>query len=214
MKRYTDNILSLLEGFDFQKLEEDPSIIYCLSSDFTLVYFNPAWLNFALENGEESFVSEKFPIGTSLLSVIAEPLKTFYQETYLKIYDTQKIWDLDYECSDKSFFRIFHQTVYPLLNHKGLLIINSLVMKDAISDQVESKLETDEKYTWPTGFITQCIHCKRVQRVDEPSMWDWVPEWVEKMPANNSSSLCSPCYDYYYNQLPMRKRYRRMEEGE
>jgi hypothetical protein len=206
--------MSLLEGFDFQKLEEDPSIIYCLSSDLKLVYYNPAWLNFIDKHEQEPCVSKKFPIGISIFSDIDEPLKSFYTETYLKIFNTQKIWDHNYECTDKSMFKIFHQTLYPLLNRKGLLIINNIVKRDDLTANRETLLQIEEIYTWPTGFITQCIHCKRVQRVDKPAIWDWVPEWVENTPLNNSSSLCSPCYDYYYNQLPMRKRYRRMEEGE
>ncbi len=207
MQRYVDNILSLLEGFNFEKLEADANVVYALSSDFKLIYFNHAWVNFAKENNGQPSVADKFPVGTSIFSAISEPLKSFYTENYQKIFRTQKIGNHDFECSSNKVFRIFHQTVYPLLNQQGLLIINNIVKRGNITHEMEKPLHSLEKaYTWPTGFITQCIHCKRVQRVAEPEVWDWIPEWDDAVPSNNSSSLCSPCFDYYYNQLPMRKR--------
>lgn len=76
-------------------------------------------------------------------------------------------------------------------------MINSLVLSR--EHEQPAMRPTEELYRDPNGLISHCGHCRRVQRVRQPSQWDWVPEWVAQPPPRTSHSLCYVCYEYFYH---------------
>jgi hypothetical protein len=202
MERYSKDFPTQLDGFDLNTLEADPNSIYALARDLTLNYVNPAWLKFARDNGGESAISEHFTIGTSIAEAFSGPLKTYYLGIYSDLLSTGEVWHHEYECSAENIYRLYHQTIYPLRNKAGLLVVNSLLVEQphgiGLSQATKHLLKT---YQEPNGLITGCSHCKRVRRVLTPDVWDWISQWNETVPANMSHSLCPLCYDYFYKHL-------------
>jgi hypothetical protein len=200
MKRYINDFPTKLTGIEFKTLENSKYSIYGLSEELNLIYVNPAWVNFAQENGGNDTLLENLPLGAPITQTFyGEIIKNFYTENYMKVLDTGKPWRHEYECSSINEFRQFHQETYPLKNGTGLIIINTITINLPMKDKRRNTLKAiDNRYVNDTGFITQCSNCRCTQRVKEPEVWDWVPEWLKNMPENSSHSICPICFDYYW----------------
>jgi hypothetical protein len=176
VKRFHAEFSSLLEGFALETLETDPNPMCALSSDLRLIYLNPVWLKFGEESGGEPALSKH--------------IEEFERKTYRRALEAGEVCHHDHECSSANVYRGYHEIVYPFHNRSGLLVVRSLV---------HSRSPPYERwYTGPEGLITQCCQCRRVQRIGEPELWDWVPDWVSRMPFNTTGGLCSICYEYHW----------------
>ena len=198
MIRFHHDFDSLLMGINFEFLENYTDTIFALSNNLVLIYFNPAWFNFARDNDGEPAISERFILGTHICDFITGEILEYYLEVFQRILQTGKIWHHDYECSSPKMLRKFYQTVYPLYERKGLLIVNSLV-KEAPQDEnaINPHEAIDAYYRQPSGLITQCCNCRRIRRVGNQDEWDWVPAWVEKIPEKTSHTICKVCFEFY-----------------
>jgi hypothetical protein len=199
MQAGPNGFIEHLQNFDPITLNDDGNVVYGLNAELRLAYFNPAWHRFARENGGEALVEERYQPGTPVLDAIAGPLRDFYAEAYTRVLETGEVWQHDYECSSPEVYRVFHQTVYPLRHRQGLVVVNSLAVSSPMA--LERRTATDPgqySYHDARGLITQCSHCRRVQRADGVPHWDWVPTWVSDMPRETSHGLCPLCYDFYY----------------
>lgn len=204
MERSKDAFCSRIDCFNVETLEKDPCTIFGLSSDLRLSYVNPAWFAFASANNGEPAISQRFPLGTPLAACIAGPACDYYRDAFLRVLRTGEVWDHDYECSSPEAYRIFHQSVYPLLHGGGLIVVNSMVAEQPHAETGRiPHPPIAALYTQDNGFITQCSNCRRVLR-REQDVWDWVPAWVEHMPRNTSHTFCRLCYEYYYD-FPYRR---------
>ena len=201
MKRFDDSFPSTLVGFELDTLENDPHSVFAIAADYSLIYFNPAFLTFAAENGGEPKVSIQCRLGSNLLDSISGVLRCFYASRFADVLKSGKPWHQEYHCHSPQLFREFHQSVFPLRNGRGLVMINSLKVERPMEIAPgEAQSPIPESYVQDTGLITQCSNCRRTLRNDKSSLWDWVPEWVAQSPANTSHSICSTCYDYYWKR--------------
>ena len=188
------------QEFRFDTLGDDDNVVYCLSADWRLTYMNPSWFRFARDNGGESVI-ERFGIGTLVLDAITGPLRDFYAQAYARALAGMKVWEHDYECSSITTYRVFHQTAYPLRDGSGLVVVNSPAVTGAMPAQpAEARSPLMWDYCDASGLITQCSHCRRVQRADASGRWEWVAAWVKRIPENTSHGLCSFCFEYYYGR--------------
>lgn len=197
MPHVTTDFLNSLDGFNIVTLETDPHSIYGLSADLTLSYLNPGWFSFSQENDGEPHISNRFCLGTHIGSAMTGPVKEFYLDNFTRVLESRDVWHHDYECSSPYFFRVFHQSVFPLYNGKGLVIINSLT-KEHPHEGNTNPPPNNEAYTNNNGLICQCSNCRRVKKPFQPEKWDWVPQWVKSVPDNTSHTICPVCFDYYY----------------
>lgn len=196
--RFQREFRDLLRDFDFDMLERDPHSVFAVSPTFSLVYFNPAWREFAGQNQGGAVVS-KFPLGANLLDALGAELRPLYQQRLTEVLATGVAWHHDYECSSALTFREFRQSVYLLDNALGLLLINSLKVEAPMASRGrEAQPPLEARYLQTTGLLTQCSNCRRTLRNDGSGVWDWVPSWVSDMPENTSHGLCLPCFDYYW----------------
>jgi hypothetical protein len=202
MIRYFEDFPSKLNRIDFKTLENSKHSIYGLSEDLNLIYVNPEWINFAKENGVKGNVFKKIPLGQPITNAIfGECVKSFYTENYMKVLKTGKPWHHEYECSAVDEFREFHQNTYRIKDGKGLIIINTLTIHSPMKETGRKAYKvSDKRYLNTTGFLTQCSNCRCTQRANETNIWDWVPEWVEKIPDNCSHSICPICFDYFWKK--------------
>jgi hypothetical protein len=188
-----------LQNFDPLTLDDEGNVVYGLTADLRLAYFNPAWRRFARDNGGVALGDDRYGPGTPVLEAISGPLRDFYARAYARVLETGEVWHHEYECSSPDTYRVFHQTVYPLRQRRGLVVVNSLAVSRPHEREAHAVAPAGEyAYRNAEGLITQCSHCRRVQRTDERPHWDWVPEWVSDMPPETSHGLCPLCFDYYY----------------
>jgi hypothetical protein len=184
----------------FDTLGDDDNVAYCLSADLRLTYMNRSWFRFARDNGGESVI-ERFGIGSSILEAIGGSLRDFYARAYAHALAGMKVREHDYECSSVATYRVFHQTAYPLRDGSGLVVMNTLAVIGAIPVQhADAPASLMRDYCDAGGLITQCSHCRRVQRADPSGRWDRVAAWVERMPENTRHGLCAFCFEYYYGR--------------
>lgn len=198
-KRITAQFKQNLVGFNLSTLEKHPDSIYGLSKDLLLSYFNPSWFKFADENNGEPILSETYPLGTPIEKCLLGDINPFYMENYSKVLKSGKVWHHEYECSSANEMRIYTKSTYPLKNNEGLVVVNRIRKKSSMTrTSVPESSFNGEHYTHSSGFIHQCCNCRCIQRVDDENIWEWIEEWVIKIPDNASHSICPVCFDYYW----------------
>lgn len=195
MKRYDINFPHQLVDFDFETLEADLHSIYAIDKNFRLIYFNKAYFNFALTNDGEPKLSRDYPVGSFLLDAIKGEVKELYLSKLTNVLSSGKSEQLLYECSSSNLYRQFMQKLYPLRNKEGVIIINSLHVEKPI--EIEKKILLDA-YRQETNYINQCSNCRRTQSSVNTQVWDWVPDFITKMPEDISHTICPICFDYYW----------------
>jgi hypothetical protein len=195
----------ILGDFELDEIDLHPDTVYGIWADGTLAYFNPAWLRFAAENDGEPAISRDWGLGRRVSEAIPPELRSFYQEFFESSFDesgeSTRPASFEYECSSAGIYRRFAMIVYGLRNRRGYLVVNSLVVERP-HDQNERRPcpPQSDAYVDTTGVVHQCAHCRRVQHLHIKDRWDWVPAWVEKIPAGSSHTLCRFCFNYYYGR--------------
>ena len=156
--------LSCFGDLNLPSLEDDPNAVFALNADLSLAYVNPAWFRFAQENGGEPAISERFAIGTPVEAGIHGPLKPYYLARFQAALHSGVPWRQTYECSSADTFRMYHQTVYPLRNEGGLVIVNSLAVQEPMAAQARRCTEPDRrKYETPDGLHAPSrLRCHRL----------------------------------------------------
>ena len=200
MTDYPQNSLgfqALLADFDGESLQNDNGTIFGLWPDLRLAFVNSGWMQFSTKNGGEPRITSEWKLGRCVLDAIAKPLRPFFAENYGRCLREGRPWEHVYECSSADHFRLFHMTTFPLGVAEGLLVVNSLRQEIAHSRIACPPL--DKIYRNEHGILAQCSHCRRVRRIGENQVWDWVPAWVNTQPADTSHSLCEPCIGFYYS---------------
>ena len=166
-----------------------------LWSDLKIAYLNPAWFQFAEENGVEKAFFNNY-LGKDYLDCVADPLHYFYESRLRTCLESGNVWHHDYECSSARVYRRYHQACYPLIKNQGILMVNSLVTSTPHTRQIH--MPTEEAYLSSDGTINQCAHCRKVQHARDKLRWDWVPSWVTSPPPQKSQSLCEDCFSHYW----------------
>lgn len=189
---------SLLNDFDLQELDGDCATIYGMWADLRLAFTNREWFRFAAENGGGEQFAAKWGSGRCVLDSVAAPLRPFFAENYRRCLSELRPWQHTYECSSADRFRKYCMKVYPLGNGEGLLVINSLRVESQHSRISSAPLI--DRYCTQAGIFTQCCHCRCMRRVENPRMWDWVPDWVRESPEGTSHGICPKCVAFYYSK--------------
>ena len=187
-----------LAPFDLDALREEPSTVYALSPDLRIEYVNNAWNRFALANGAQWHAGE-WGIGCSVMNAVPAILRPFHQRPFERALAERGVLEHDYECSSATRARRFRMRLLPR-EAGGLLVVHSLRHS---ADQPEGASPLLDPAYRRLGMLSQCAHCRRVQRANEPGTWDWVPAYVERPQPMTSHGLCRPCLDYYYSEAAL-----------
>ncbi len=175
----------------FVKYDDETSVVYALDNTLSICWTNPAWDQFAIQNGAPELAGGR-AIGTRIIDVIAEPLRPFYCDVLNSTLRKGMIWEHRYQCSSPDLFREFHMRVFPA--DGGLVVVNSCAVEHTIGESGELP-GTD--YMGPAGLVRMCAHCRRTEH---PGLkrWDWVRGYIASTPARCSHGLCPSCVAYYY----------------
>lgn len=178
-------------------LEADKDVVYGLTEALRFNYFNPSWFKFAAVKGGEPNISNSVRLGTDLRSFLDQEIRDFYVSSCQEVIKTGKIWKHEYQCSSPTLYRSMMQTVYPVPNNGGLIVVNSLVVEVPIAERFSIVYSpVKDSYVDAKGLICQCVHCRKAKNRVRDS-WDYVPTWVEKMPLRVRFSFCPPCKEHY-----------------
>ncbi|MDP9160360.1 MAG: hypothetical protein M3O09_09055 [Acidobacteriota bacterium] len=177
--------------FDFPKLSVDLSrdVIYLLSHELRIVYCNPAWDKFALENQGTAARCQNVS-GTELLHYIAEDL----QPTYLRAFASARTSgrsELTFECSSPSHYRHYRMRIRLL--RAGYAITNSLQVERPHNREI---FQPDYAH-FENGTITSCVGCRRTKNLRTRDAWDWVPYFLKDSFVPTNHRLCPACSVYY-----------------
>lgn len=176
-----------------QEYDNDGSVIYLLDRELRVVMCNAAWDKFAAANGGKNCLAQKV-IGTEIWMVIPPVLQGFYRAAYENVRQHKRDWWHVFPCSSPGVSRTFHMRILHCADDY-LLTINTLIGEKDAEKAAEHRLPS---YMDSDGIITSCAHCRRVQRLHSPRLWDWVPEVLINGTALVKFDLCGFCYAYHY----------------
>ncbi len=185
----------ILTGFDLDRLDDDPSVVFGVFADRRLGFANKAWDEFATENGAPSLLHD-WPIGRNVFDAISPDLRQYYRDGWEWATESKHPWSHSYDCSSATRFRRMRMTCYGLGNGAGTLVVNSLIADAAWPEAAVSRTPRAE-YRGEAGHISQCPNCRRTRHI-QSARWDWVPEWVQRWPDGAHATLCNICKVYYY----------------
>lgn len=196
-----------LAAFGRAELDADPDVIFGLSPQLRLAYFNQAWYRYAADNGGEPAISRDWALGRPVLDAVPPVLLPFYQNVYATALALrrrpQRPLQFEYDCSTPQRQRRFGMSLYPLGADTGLLVVNSMLVEHPRESDVESLYPADPRpYRDGRGRMHQCANCRRMRNLRQAGRWDWVPGWVQAVPPAAEFDLCPICFGYYYAHVP------------
>lgn len=183
-----------IDYLDLKSISESRDVIYIVDDKLVLRAFNDAWVDFAGNNGGESVLTN-YPLGAAITQAFPAELKHFFITAYKKVLKGGQPFHHECECSSAHTFRRLHQSVYSLLDARGLVISNHFVVE---CDHTEKPREFSGRFADENGLVTQCANCRKLRDPRNPNVWVWVPSAVEKIPDRTSHGICPRCFDYYF----------------
>lgn len=183
-----------------QALELNAAVSYILDSQRRFIYCNPAWDRFVRSNGEPQLAGEAM-IGSSLFDAIPGVLVDFYSDAFDEaLRNNQHVWERSYECSSPERFRQYQMRIHLLERWSWFLVTNQQIPKGSHNKAVAPNPSVYLK----DGIVTMCAHCRCSRRIDQPTQWDFVPEYLRLKGLaafQVSQGLCPLCHLYFYPDL-------------
>jgi hypothetical protein len=184
----------ILKFFNIEALDREKSPITLIRPTGTILWFNQAWSQAAIDSGAESVLT-RFPVGSSYFEGISGDLRGFFQVQFSHCIRTHEPFFQEYECSTPTCFRLFELRALPI-EAEALLLEHSKLASSAMTRPAGPPNEED--YRFPNGLIYQCSNCRRTKTLND--RWVWVTEWVSRPPARTSHGICKVCVGYYWGQ--------------
>lgn len=185
-----------LAAIDCQVLESDDAVIYGVSPDDSLAYYNPAWVRFARANGAPAIETD-WPVGRSLLSLLGEPLRGYYRAHWQQVRATGEPWTQDYECSSPERRRRYWMNTL-LLEGGWLLVSNVLYVEGPHGEREGPAGPVDEAaFRNEHGFVRQCAYCRCSLQVSPVRQWRWVPAFLDPALDRVTHGMCELCFEYH-----------------
>jgi PAS domain-containing protein len=168
--------------------EQSPSSTCVINADHTIVYCNPAWDSFALQNNGELATSSHVE-GQNLLDYIPSVLHPYYRKLIATTMEEQKVTGRDYTCHSEDAFRMYRLVLIPIPATKLLAMEHT----QRIARPMDLRPVDYLGYRDGTGHVvTMCAQCRRTKGT-QASQWDWVPEFVRNPPPRVSHGICPDC---------------------
>jgi hypothetical protein len=191
----TDTVLHAVLR-EFPNVESDPEVSFVLDEKLRLVYCNPAWDRFALWNGGASLEAARM-IGTPVLECTSGAVFDYYQSLYADILAGAQARSHDFHCSSPEMERLMRMQVHGFRSVRALLVTCSLRVERPHSFPALPPIEA--AYRDERGLIVMCCNCRRTRRLGtRPEVWDWIPDFVRRLPDAVSHGICKLCLAYYY----------------
>ncbi len=169
-------------------------VIYLLDAELRFTDCNPAWDEFAAQNGGIG-ISREEVLGRLILDFVPDILRTFYVHKYWYAQHQEGWTELDYHCSSPEKIRLFRMGMMGVA--KELLVVNHLLLEEAC--EIGPALsEVRNLYVAPGNLVTMCANCRKTKRHDDTATWDWVPAFLQEHDLKISHGLCPRCAAHLY----------------
>ena len=170
-------------------------IIFLLDDELRLQDVNEAWDRFAEANGAPD-LNLSMVKGTSVLKHTPEILHKFYNEKYEDAKRSPEPISFQYHCSSPEKIRLFRMEISSM--ERSFLVVNHLLLEEpCIVREPETSLDMS-LYLRPDNIVTMCANCRKTRRVDSPTTWEWVPEFLQEQKFLVSHGLCPSCLTLVY----------------
>jgi hypothetical protein len=177
-------------------MDADPAVCFVLDEKLRLIYCNPSWDRFAEQNGAPH-LRAKLVLGMAALDSTSGELFDYYRYRYHEVLADRRPRDHDFHCSSPEVERLMRMHIYRSRNAPALLISCSMRIERSHSGPSGEPIQ--DLYRNAQGVIVMCSNCRRTRRAAvEPETWDWVADFVRRMPGGVSHGLCNLCLNYYY----------------
>jgi hypothetical protein len=174
---------------DLVDIDDSSNTIYALWPDLRLAMVNQAWFDFARDNGADDRFFARWPIGGSIEDTLREPGGLEMKEAIERALDMQTVQSHTYQCSSPTIYRLMRVDAYPL-GDQAILLSHAQVAR-ATHDEIgrEASPGVVEDYSDEVGMVVMCSGCRRARR-PHTSDWDWVPDFIVRVPPNVSHGFC------------------------
>jgi hypothetical protein len=175
------------------RFETSASVTCAIDVDSTIVYCNPAWNVFAIQNNGNHATAD-YVLGRSLFAYIPATLAPHYR----KIVETSRVRrhgaGSDYQCHSTDKFRTYRLMVFPIPHTDLLAMVHSLRVERAMTYK---PLNVSSYHHGPGNVVTMCAQCRRTRNSHDGD-WNWVPEFIRSPPMRISHGICPECTMYLY----------------
>jgi hypothetical protein len=179
-----------------ETLEAETAVCFVIDEQLRLIYCNPAWDRFAMQN-DAPHVRGEHLLGAPVLDSTSGDLLDHYRALYNEVLADGNPRGHDFFCSSPDVERLMRMQIYRLRNVAALLVTCSIRREQPHGFPSAEPIQA--RYRNRHGLIVMCSGCRRVRRVAEgPDTWDWVTDFVRHLPARVSHGLCNLCFEYYY----------------
>jgi hypothetical protein len=170
-------------------------VIYLLDEELRFVDCNPAWDQFAADNGGIG-ISRADVFGRSILDFLPDVLRSFYVHKFWLAQRSEGWTEFDYHCSSPEKLRLFRMAIIGVA--KELLVVNHLRLEEKCEIRAPLTDAELEQYVSADGFTTMCANCRKTRRLDDGAIWDWIPAFLHDSNLKVSHGLCPRCIASLY----------------
>jgi hypothetical protein len=175
------------------QFERSASEICVIDVDYRIIYCNPSWDLFALQN-DRSGATASHVLGRSFFAFVPRVLHSHYRTLVETSRLERKGAGRDYECHSPDKFRMYHLMVLPIPGTDLTAMVHSLRVERPM---IFRPLNVSAYHHGPGNIVTMCAQCRRTKN-NQRHHWNWVPEFVKNPPRRISHGICPECTMYLY----------------
>jgi hypothetical protein len=141
------------------RFDESTSVTCVIDADSKIVYCNPAWNRFALQNNAPQATAGHV-VGRSLFSYIPAVLEQHYRELVEMARARRELVGTDYECHNIHKFRQYHLTVLPIPQTSLMAMVHSLRVERPVTFEPH---RASSYHRGAGNVVTMCAQCRRTR---------------------------------------------------
>ena len=189
-------LLERMPAEDRAALESSSRVVIGIWPDGTIGYVNPRFDSVAREAGADPAFASSWGVGANYFAACPEIVGARIRSRIAAVLESNAPQEFDYLCPTPHSSATHMVRFYPFAESKALVLVHTLVREVPYPS---SRLHPPviERYRSAAGIVTQCMHCRCVRVVGDTPVWEFVPEFVERMPENTSHGICDPCLLHY-----------------
>lgn len=167
--------------------------VFLVDRSFTMVAFNPAYLDFARANGGDR-IARDWGIGCDVLACVPAVMDAIIRPLYVAALDGHAS-AIEYQCHAPTLFRTYRMRLIPFPNAMVLSEHSLIVQRPHAGNAAPLDDALLERYRDQRGLITQCSNCGKL-RQPGGDRWDWVTGSLTTHDV--SHGLCAVCLEHLH----------------
>lgn len=182
---------------DRKDLGNSTRVMIGLWQDGTIGYLNPRYEQVAREAGADANFVNTWGLGTNYLAVCPGPIRKRLQALIETTLAQNAVRESEYICPSPTHKSTYRLAMYPFVKVKAVLLVHTLI-RNFPFEASELHPPKYERYQNAMGIVVQCMQCRCVRVASDPTLWEFVPAYVERMPEDMSHGICDACLVHYF----------------